>query len=61
MRTHSAAKDRCRDDLTKAAGYQTNRFQSKQKPTEAEIAVNAQSTACISFYVRLVMRLAVDT
>jgi Protein of unknown function (DUF2726) len=37
--THNAAADRKRDALTKAAGYQTLRFQSKQKPTEAEIAV----------------------
>ena len=37
-RTHSSAADRKRDELTKAAGYQTIRFQSKQKPTEAEIA-----------------------
>ena len=36
-RTHSSAADRKRDELTKAAGYQTIRFQSKQKPTEAEI------------------------
>jgi len=37
-RTHSASADRKRDALTKAAGYQTLRFPSKQKPTEAEIA-----------------------
>jgi hypothetical protein len=37
-RTHSASADRKRDALTKAAGYQTLRFQSKQKPSEAEIA-----------------------
>ena len=36
--THSASADRKRDALTKAAGYQTLRFQSKQKPTEGEIA-----------------------
>jgi hypothetical protein len=36
--THSASADRKRDALTKAAGYQTLRFQSKQKPSEAEIA-----------------------
>lgn len=36
--THSASADRKRDALTKAAGYQTLRFQSRQKPTEAEIA-----------------------
>jgi Protein of unknown function (DUF2726) len=37
-RTHSSSSDRKRDAITKAAGYQTIRFQSKQKPTEAEIA-----------------------
>jgi hypothetical protein len=36
--THVASADRKRDALTKAAGYQTLRFQSRQKPTEAEIA-----------------------
>jgi len=37
-RTHSSSSVRKRDAITKAAGYQTIRFQSKQKPTEAEIA-----------------------
>jgi hypothetical protein len=37
-RTHVAAADRQRDALTRAAGYQTLRFQSKQKPSLAEIA-----------------------
>ena len=37
-RTHNARRDRERDGITKAAGYQTFRFQSKQKPPEAEIA-----------------------
>ncbi|MDP9127977.1 MAG: DUF2726 domain-containing protein [Pseudomonadota bacterium] len=37
-RTHRASADRQRDAITKAASYQTIRFQSKQKPTEAEIA-----------------------
>ena len=37
-RTHDASADRQRDAITKAARYQTFRFQSKQKPTEAEIA-----------------------
>lgn len=37
-RTHVASADRQRDALTRAAGYQTLRFQSKQKPSEAEIA-----------------------
>jgi hypothetical protein len=36
--THNSMKDLKRDAITKAAGYQTIRFQSKQKPTEAEIA-----------------------
>ncbi len=36
--THSASADRQRDAMTKAAGYQTLRFQSRQKPTETEIA-----------------------
>ena len=30
--------DRQRDAITKAAGYQTIRYQSRQKPSEAEIA-----------------------
>jgi hypothetical protein len=37
-RTHTAQTDRERDALTSAAGFRTYRFQSKQKPTEAEIA-----------------------
>jgi hypothetical protein len=37
-RTHVASADRKRDALTSAAGYQTLRFQSKQKPSVAEIA-----------------------
>jgi hypothetical protein len=37
-RTHNSLNDLKRDAITKAAGYQTIRFQSKQKPTEAEIA-----------------------
>jgi Protein of unknown function (DUF2726) len=37
-RTHSAMADRNRDELTKAAGYQTIRFQSNQWPSEGEIA-----------------------
>jgi hypothetical protein len=36
--THTAAADRKRDALTKAAGFQTLRFQSRRKPTEGEIA-----------------------
>ena len=36
--THDARTDRQRDTITQAAGYQTLRFQSKPKPTEAEIA-----------------------
>lgn len=37
-RTHIARADRQRDAITKAAGYQTIRFQSKNKPSEADIA-----------------------
>ncbi len=37
-RTHIAQADRQRDAITKAAGYQTIRYQSRQKPTEAQIA-----------------------
>jgi very-short-patch-repair endonuclease len=37
-RSHNAQADRQRDALTKAGGYQTLRFQSKKKPSEAEIA-----------------------
>jgi hypothetical protein len=47
-RTHSAAKDRYRDELTKAAGYQTIRFQSRQKPTEAEIAALFKHSEALS-------------
>jgi very-short-patch-repair endonuclease len=36
-RSHNAHADRQRDALTKAGGYQTFRFQSKKKPSEAEI------------------------
>jgi very-short-patch-repair endonuclease len=36
--THEAQADRRRDAITKAAGYQTIRYQSRQKPSEAEIA-----------------------
>jgi hypothetical protein len=36
--THVASADRQRDAMTKAAGYQTLRFQSRQKPSEKEIA-----------------------
>jgi hypothetical protein len=36
-RTHNACADRQRDAITKAVGYQTFRFQSKRKPTDAEI------------------------
>lgn len=41
-RTHTASADRQRDAIAKAAGYQTIRFQSKQKPSEAEIAALLQ-------------------
>jgi hypothetical protein len=37
-RTHNASADRQRDAITKAAGYRTFRFESKQKPSEKEIA-----------------------
>ena len=37
-RTHDAGSDRQRDAITKAAGYQTLRFQSKNKPSVAELA-----------------------
>jgi Protein of unknown function (DUF2726) len=37
-RTHDAKADRERDAITNAAGYQTYRFQSKKKPSEADIA-----------------------
>jgi very-short-patch-repair endonuclease len=47
-RTHSSAADRKRDELTKAAGYQTIRFQSKQKPTEAEIAALFKHSEALS-------------
>jgi Protein of unknown function (DUF2726) len=44
-RTHSASADRKRDAITNAAGYRTIRFQSKQKPSEAEIAALFQHAA----------------
>jgi hypothetical protein len=37
-RMHDAKADRQRDAITKAVGYQTIRYQSRQKPSEAEIA-----------------------
>jgi Protein of unknown function (DUF2726) len=37
-RTHDAQADRQRDAITKAVGYQTIRYQSRQKPSESEIA-----------------------
>lgn len=37
-RTHDASSDRQRDAMTKAAGYQTLRFQSKHKPSVTELA-----------------------
>ncbi len=47
-RTHSAKGDRQRDALTKAAGYRTIRFQSRNKPTQAEIAALFQHAAAFS-------------
>jgi hypothetical protein len=47
-RTHSAAKDRYRDELTEAAGYKTIRFQSKKKPTESEIAELFKRSASVA-------------
>lgn len=43
-KTHKADADRKRDEITKAAGYQTFRFQSKKKPSEGEIAALFQNT-----------------
>jgi hypothetical protein len=37
-RTHDARADRQRDAITRAAGYQTIRYQSRQKPSDSEIA-----------------------
>ena len=37
-RTHDAKADRQRDAITEAAGYKTLRFESRKKPSEAEIA-----------------------
>jgi very-short-patch-repair endonuclease len=42
-KTHKADADQKRDAITKAAGYQTFRFQSRKKPSEAEIAALFQS------------------
>jgi Protein of unknown function (DUF2726) len=41
-RTHDARADRQRDAITRAAGYQTIRYQSRQKPSESEIAALLQ-------------------
>ncbi len=43
-RTHDADRDKERDEITKAAGYQTIRFPSRRKPTVAEIAALVQQT-----------------
>ena len=37
-RMHDSHVDRQRDAITKASGYHTFQFQSKQKPSEAELA-----------------------
>ena len=37
-RTHDASRDRKRDAMMQAAGYQTLRFHSKHKPTVAELS-----------------------
>ena len=37
-RTHDAGSDRKRDAMMRAAGYQTQRYQSKNKPSVAELA-----------------------
>ena len=36
--THDAIHDRQHESMTKTVGYQTLRFQSKQKPSVAELA-----------------------
>jgi very-short-patch-repair endonuclease len=36
--THTASDDRKRDAMTSAAGYQTLRYQSQQKPSVSELA-----------------------
>jgi hypothetical protein len=41
-RTHSEQAERQRDAITKSAGYQTIRYQSRQKPSQAEIAALLQ-------------------
>ena len=38
-RTHSSEKDKARDLMFAQAGYVTHRFESRRKPSEAEIAV----------------------
>ena len=43
-RTHKVSSDRQRDAITKAAGYQTFRFKSNQKPSFAEIAATFTAT-----------------
>jgi very-short-patch-repair endonuclease len=43
-RTHRVSSDRQRDAITKAAGYQTFRFKSTQKPSFAEIAALLTTT-----------------
>jgi len=47
-RTHTAQADQQRDAITGAAGYRTIRFQSKRKPSEAEIAALFQESAAMA-------------
>jgi very-short-patch-repair endonuclease len=45
-RTHNAAKDRSRDEITKAAGYRTVRFAAGKRPDR--VTVREQILACLS-------------
>lgn len=44
--THNADKDRKRDQILDCAGYRTIRFQSRKKPSEAEIAAYFEKAGC---------------
>jgi len=55
-RTHTAHADRQRDAITGAAGYRTIRFQSKNKPTETEIARLFQQSDGLAAPTRAPMR-----
>jgi hypothetical protein len=60
-RSHVAAADRQRDSITKTAGYHTFRFQSRQKPTEAEISAPLDEAGEGSSHKRSFLRRPIST